>query len=217
LFPNKAQPKIKKWRKGMSKKNNQWREGDSQFHFNSRGLDDPTLSSDVRCGQNCDKCEFACEVRPWMALASKECWGEDCLSPDGLADGDTRDPLRNAIPLEDMVACDMQGNVIDGDNNYEDSLSLDDDEPDWPDHLEPPYQPLYMIREEPAPFIMREIYEEPELVDQLSDAILEHPLDKPKVPKDHSDDRGYSRRRGHDTYKDRRLLGRGQLRRLEAE
>lgn len=76
-----------------------------------RGTYDPALSSDCRCGRECENCEFGnyCDIKPWMALHSTECWGEEILTPDGLADGDTCDSREILAPFHDRIACDICG------------------------------------------------------------------------------------------------------------
>ena len=76
-----------------------------------RGLYDPTLTSDCRCGKECGNCEFGncCVLRPWMALCSVESWGEGILTSDGLPDGDMPNPDNVMIPFEDRIACDIFG------------------------------------------------------------------------------------------------------------
>lgn len=76
-----------------------------------RGVYDPALTSDCRCGKECYNCEFGncCELHPWMVLCSVEYWGEGVLTPEGLPDGDTLDPAAVQVPFEERVACDIEG------------------------------------------------------------------------------------------------------------
>lgn len=76
-----------------------------------RGLYDPALTSDCRCGKECENCEFGnyCVLRPWLALCSVESWGEGILTSDGLPDGDMPNPDNVMIPFEDRIACDIFG------------------------------------------------------------------------------------------------------------
>lgn len=171
-------------------KNSQWREEDGAFLMNPRGLADPASSSDNRCGFDCQRCQFHCTVRPWIALGSKNCWGDDLLTPDGLADGDLADPRNHYRPGAEPM-CDIQGRVMDTARFWNDSLSFDldedDEEPNWPEQIEPPYEAPYLLRDELAPFIQREICEEDDPVDTLSDFVLQHPLDSlpPKIENGH--------------------------------
>lgn len=77
-----------------------------------RGLYDPALSSDCRCGRECADCQFSnyCgEVKPWTALSSPNNWDDDLLTQDELPDGDTQDPNNVFVSLEELAACDMSG------------------------------------------------------------------------------------------------------------
>lgn len=82
-----------------------------------RGVHDPALSADPRCGHACGDCPFSvhCSRSPWIALGSKSAWGESCLTPQGLPDGDLADPKGHYIPIEDVVTCDMFGVPLNSD------------------------------------------------------------------------------------------------------
>ena len=92
-----------------------WWEYNTPHHItleSMRGLYDPALTSDCRCGRECWNCEFGnyCELRPWMALCSIESWGEKILTPDGLPDGDMpHSDNGQMVPFEDIIACDIFG------------------------------------------------------------------------------------------------------------
>ena len=93
-----------------------------------RGVYDPALSSDCRCGRECSYCEFGnyCEFRPWVVLGSTEFWGEEILTPEGLPDGDTLDPDAVGIPFEDRIACDIYGRpyyLYEDDNEEDQEIS----------------------------------------------------------------------------------------------
>lgn len=79
-----------------------------------RGINDSAMSSDCRCGMECSMCplNIFCDRVPWMALGSAKAWGEEYLTPDGVPDGDVANPNGPYIPIEDMVACDMFGEVM---------------------------------------------------------------------------------------------------------
>lgn len=80
-----------------------------------RDYADPLPASDCRCGFTCDTCLLDagnCTIKPWVAMSSAENWGDDCLGPDGNADGDVRDPLRDYVPIEELAAADIHGRPI---------------------------------------------------------------------------------------------------------
>lgn len=95
-----------------------------------RGVYDPSLSTDCRCGRECAKCEFSnfCDLKPWAALSSPKNWGDEILTPDGLADGDRPHRDFEFIPIEELLASDFDGTrflLFDGEPNDEE-LSEDE-------------------------------------------------------------------------------------------
>lgn len=85
-----------------------------------RGGYDPCLSSDCRCGRECDNCEFGdyCDLRPWMVISSPEYWGEGILTPDGSPYGDMPNPGKVGIDLE-KISCDIFGTPLHLQNSEE--------------------------------------------------------------------------------------------------
>lgn len=109
-----------------------------------RGGDDPRLSSDCRCGIDCENCKWGCcEIKPWIALCSLDSWPEELRTPEGLADGDTIDPSIDTVPFIDRVCCDIYGNIINGlegpleeDSDFFEAILLEHEEAEkWEKYL----------------------------------------------------------------------------------
>lgn len=92
-----------------------------------RGVYDPALSSDSRCGSECEvnHCGPCCDIKPWIAFCSLDSWDqESAMTPDGLPDGDMPNPDAIGIPFEDRLVCDINGNPYYLDQEIEDDEIL---------------------------------------------------------------------------------------------
>lgn len=76
-----------------------------------KGMYDPRLIADCRCADG-EVCEGL--LLPWVAISSVENWGSDAITPQGFIDGETSEYKEPFIPFEEMIACDIFGDIFDG-------------------------------------------------------------------------------------------------------
>jgi|GEM_PF-6903835 len=91
-----------------------------------KGMYDPRLTTDCRCA---DGEVHGGLLSPWIAISSVENWGPDAITPQGFIDGETSKYKEPFVPLEEMIACDIFGNILNnlGDDHNDRFFEIEED------------------------------------------------------------------------------------------